>query len=95
MQLGMIGLGRMGGNMTERCMRGGHEMAVYDRNAETVGKYVEAAENQPNAPTGSAESPATISASVLKAATGPSSTCDPYREVIEAKVQARQAVPAS
>jgi 6-phosphogluconate dehydrogenase len=40
MQLGMIGLGRMGGNMTERCMRGGHEMAVYDRNADTVGKYV-------------------------------------------------------
>jgi len=25
MQLGMVGLGRMGGNMTERCMRGGHD----------------------------------------------------------------------
>ena len=25
MQLGMVGLGRMGGNMTERCMRSGHE----------------------------------------------------------------------
>ncbi|MGE3536322.1 MAG: phosphogluconate dehydrogenase (NAD(+)-dependent, decarboxylating) [Candidatus Tectimicrobiota bacterium] len=40
MQLGMIGLGRMGGNMTERCMRGGHEMVVYDRNPETVAGYV-------------------------------------------------------
>ena len=30
MQLGMVGLGRMGGNMTERCMRSGHEM--YDEN---------------------------------------------------------------
>ena len=40
MQLGMIGLGRMGGNMTERCMRAGHEMVVYDRNPETVAGYV-------------------------------------------------------
>ena len=40
MQLGMVGLGRMGGNMTERCMRGGHEMVVYDRNPQTVTGYV-------------------------------------------------------
>lgn len=40
MQMGMIGLGRMGGNMTERCLRGGHEMVVYDRNADTVANYV-------------------------------------------------------
>jgi 6-phosphogluconate dehydrogenase len=40
MQLGMVGLGRMGGNMTERCMRGGHEMVVYDRNSQTVAGYV-------------------------------------------------------
>jgi 6-phosphogluconate dehydrogenase len=40
MQLGMVGLGRMGGNMSERCMRGGHEMVVYDRNAQTVASYV-------------------------------------------------------
>jgi 6-phosphogluconate dehydrogenase len=32
MQLGMIGLGRMGGNMTERLLRGGHQVVVYDRN---------------------------------------------------------------
>jgi 6-phosphogluconate dehydrogenase len=40
MQLGMVGLGRMGGNMSERCMRGGHEMVVYDRNAQTIASYV-------------------------------------------------------
>jgi 6-phosphogluconate dehydrogenase len=40
MQLGMIGLGRMGGNMTERCLRAGHELVVFDGNAETVKGYV-------------------------------------------------------
>lgn len=40
MQLGMIGLGRMGGNMTQRCLRGGHQMVVYDRDPETVASYV-------------------------------------------------------
>jgi 6-phosphogluconate dehydrogenase len=39
MQLGMIGLGRMGGNMVERLLRGGHEMVVYDLNPEAVAKY--------------------------------------------------------
>ncbi|MFQ5472832.1 MAG: phosphogluconate dehydrogenase (NAD(+)-dependent, decarboxylating) [Dehalococcoidia bacterium] len=32
MQVGMIGLGRMGGNMAERLRRGGHEVIGYDRN---------------------------------------------------------------
>jgi 6-phosphogluconate dehydrogenase len=32
MQLGMIGLGRMGGNMVRRLLRGGHECVVFDRN---------------------------------------------------------------
>ena len=32
MQLGMIGLGRMGANMTLRLVRGGHEVVAYDRN---------------------------------------------------------------
>ena len=36
MQLGMVGLGRMGANMVRRLMRGGHECVVYDRNAEAV-----------------------------------------------------------
>jgi 6-phosphogluconate dehydrogenase len=36
MQLGMIGLGRMGMNMVRRLMRAGHECAVYDVHSETV-----------------------------------------------------------
>jgi 6-phosphogluconate dehydrogenase len=36
MQLGMIGLGRMGANMVRRLIRGGHQCVVYDRSAETV-----------------------------------------------------------
>jgi 6-phosphogluconate dehydrogenase len=39
MQLAMIGLGRMGGNMVERLMRNGHELVVYDRSADAVAKY--------------------------------------------------------
>jgi 6-phosphogluconate dehydrogenase len=40
MRLAMIGLGRMGGNMSERLMKGGHEVVVYDRSAEAVQRYV-------------------------------------------------------
>ena len=36
MQIGVIGLGRMGGNISKRLMRAGHECVVYDRQAETV-----------------------------------------------------------
>ena len=36
MQIGMIGLGRMGANMVRRLMRGGHECVVYDRSTEAV-----------------------------------------------------------
>ncbi len=36
MQLGMIGLGRMGGNIVRRLMRNGHTSVVYDRSADAV-----------------------------------------------------------
>ena len=36
MKLGMIGLGRMGANMTRRLMRGGHEVVVTDLSADNV-----------------------------------------------------------
>jgi 6-phosphogluconate dehydrogenase len=36
MQIGMIGLGRMGGNMVRRLLRGGHECVVFDANATNV-----------------------------------------------------------
>ena len=36
MQLGMIGLGRMGANMVRRLKKGGHQCVVYDRSADSV-----------------------------------------------------------
>jgi len=36
MQLGMVGLGRMGANMTTRLLRGGHELVVFDLNEDAV-----------------------------------------------------------
>ena len=36
MQIGMMGLGRMGANMVRRLMQGGHECVVYDISAEAV-----------------------------------------------------------
>lgn len=36
MELGMIGLGRMGANMVQRLLAGGHRVAVYDINADAV-----------------------------------------------------------
>jgi len=39
MQLAMIGLGKMGGNMTERLMRHDHQVVVFDRSPDVVQKY--------------------------------------------------------
>ena len=39
MQLAMIGLGKMGGNMVERLMRNGHSVVAFDREPATVSKY--------------------------------------------------------
>ncbi|MEO8206765.1 MAG: NAD(P)-binding domain-containing protein, partial [Chthoniobacterales bacterium] len=36
MQLGMIGLGRMGANMVRRLLKDGHTCVVYDANPKTV-----------------------------------------------------------
>jgi 6-phosphogluconate dehydrogenase len=41
MELGMIGLGRMGANMTERLVLGGHRVITYDRSAEAVQRVVD------------------------------------------------------
>ena len=41
MELGMIGLGRMGANMTERLVLGGHRMISYDRSTEAVQRVVD------------------------------------------------------
>ena len=39
MQLGMIGLGRMGGNIVRRLMKNGHSCVVYDKSADTVHEF--------------------------------------------------------
>ncbi|HKN01828.1 MAG TPA: decarboxylating 6-phosphogluconate dehydrogenase [Candidatus Binataceae bacterium] len=40
MQMGMIGLGRMGANMVRRLLRGGHECVVFDMNKSAVDELV-------------------------------------------------------
>lgn len=41
MELGMIGLGRMGANMTERLVHGGHRVVSYDRHPEAIQRVVD------------------------------------------------------
>jgi len=41
MQLGMIGLGRMGANMVRRLLRGGHQCVVFDRSPKSVSELVQ------------------------------------------------------
>jgi len=41
MQLGMIGLGRMGGNMVRRLLRAGHECVVFDSSPDVVRSFVD------------------------------------------------------
>ena len=40
MQLGMIGLGRMGANMVRRLINKGHNCVVFDRSAQVVSELV-------------------------------------------------------
>ncbi len=40
MQIGMVGLGRMGANMVRRLLKQGHECVVYDVNADNVDALV-------------------------------------------------------
>ncbi len=39
MELAMLGLGRMGGNMVRRLLRGGHRVVVYNRTAEVARRF--------------------------------------------------------
>jgi 6-phosphogluconate dehydrogenase len=41
MQIGLIGLGRMGANMARRLMRGGHRVVVYDRDPDRIQAVVD------------------------------------------------------
>ena len=40
MELGMIGLGRMGANMVRRLMAAGHRCVVHDRSADSIAALV-------------------------------------------------------
>ncbi len=40
MEIGMVGLGRMGANMTERLLVGGHRVVAHDRNVEAIKRLV-------------------------------------------------------
>ena len=50
MQLGMIGLGRMGGNMTKRLAERGHDMKTYDPGVESTASTIEELRDQLAAP---------------------------------------------
>ncbi len=41
MQIGMIGLGRMGANMARRLLNGGHQCVVFDMSPKAVQELVE------------------------------------------------------
>jgi 6-phosphogluconate dehydrogenase len=41
MQIGMIGIGRMGGDMVRRLLRSGHQCVVYSRTAKAVAALVD------------------------------------------------------
>ena len=41
MQLGMVGLGRMGANMVRRLIKGGHQCVVFDMSPKAVEELVQ------------------------------------------------------
>ena len=41
MELGMVGLGRMGANMVRRLLKGGHRCVVFDRSPNAVKELAE------------------------------------------------------
>src|SRR5580658_446082 len=41
MQIGVVGLGRMGGSIVKRLLRGGHACVVFDRDARAVGEVTD------------------------------------------------------
>ncbi len=41
MQIGMVGLGRMGAHMARRLLRGGHDCVVFDMSAKAVEELVQ------------------------------------------------------
>src|SRR5438045_8628134 len=50
MQLGMVGLGRMGANMTDRLRAGGHDLKTFDPNVDSTASSLEELVQQLDAP---------------------------------------------
>ena len=48
MQIGVIGLGRMGGNISRRLMKAGHSCVVFDTNANRATRWQKRAPRPPN-----------------------------------------------
>ena len=46
MKIGFIGLGKMGGNMVKRLLRGGHEVAIWNRSREKTDEIAKIEEQQ-------------------------------------------------
>ena len=63
MKLGLVGLGKMGGNMRERLRRAGHEVVGYDTNPELA-----------DVPSGTNASVTAIMASVAQSWSSPTDT---------------------
>jgi 6-phosphogluconate dehydrogenase len=63
MRIGMVGLGRMGGNMTVRLIRGGHEVVGFDPTPEAVERVIGAGAKGASSPedlVGQLEAPRTV-----------------------------------
>ncbi len=95
MQLGMIGLGRMGGNIVRRLMKNGHSCVVYDKSADTVREFA-----------GEGAAPSKDLADFVKqldgaaggvghAAGGPDHRCDDYRTQRSARQRATSSSTAA
>ena len=61
MQIAMIGLGRMGGNMARRLIRAGHEVVAFHRDASQAKLSSRMGRNPIGAKASTAEAPATKS----------------------------------
>jgi len=70
MQLGMIGLGRMGGNMTKRLEQGGHDVRTYDPGVDSTASTLAELRDQLDAPRRRFPVAALRVAEVRSAATG-------------------------
>lgn len=68
MQIGMVGLGRMGANMVRRLLRRGHEAVVFDRSPDAVEAVVRGGRRRSLVPRGHGEPPSETASGVAHGA---------------------------